>query len=53
MAFKWLDKAVEIKDPVLIDGLNYPSFKNRYADPRWGQLIAKMGLPEDHGYPME
>jgi len=45
MAFKWLDKAIEIKDTVLIDGLSYPLFKNRYADPRWGLLIAKMGLP--------
>ena len=26
-AFKWLDKAVEIKDPVLLDAMNYPSFK--------------------------
>jgi len=52
-AFKWLDKAVEIKDPVLIDGLNYPSFKILHSDARWAQLISKMNLPEDHGYLME
>ena len=52
-AFEWLNKAVALKDPVLIDGLNYPSFKKLYGDPRWGQLIAKMGVPKDHGYPME
>lgn len=49
-AFKWLDKAVEIKDPVLLDAMNYPSFKILYSDSRWAQLIAKMKLPEDHGY---
>jgi TolB-like protein len=49
-AFKWLNKAFEIKDPVLIDGLDFPSFKNLHKDPRWGALIAKLDLPKDHGY---
>ena len=52
-AFKWLDKAIEIKDPVLLDALNFPSFKILYADPRWAQLITKMNLPKDHGYALK
>jgi tetratricopeptide (TPR) repeat protein len=52
-AFKWLDKAVEIKDPVLLEAMNFPSFKILYSDTRWAQLIAKMNLPKDHGYPLK
>lgn len=51
-AFKWLDKAVEIKDPVLLEALSFPSFKILRADPRWAQLINKIGLPKNHGYAM-
>lgn len=50
-SFKWLNKALEIKDPVLLEALTYPSFKQMHKDPRWGELIQKMGLPDDHGYP--
>lgn len=49
-SFEWLNKALEVRDPVLIEALTYPSFKPMYSDPRWGELIDKMGLPEDHGY---
>jgi len=51
-SFKWLNKAFEIKDPVLIEALTYPSFKPMHGDSRWRDFIKKIGLPEDHGYPL-
>ena len=51
-AFEWLNKAFEIRDPVLLELLHYPSFKEMRSDPRWTQLIERMELPEDHGFPM-
>ncbi len=49
-SFMYLNKALEIKDPVLLEALSYPSFKPMRNDPRWDMLIAKIKLPEDHGY---
>jgi len=51
-SFNWLNKAFDARDPVLIEALTYPSFKPMYSDTRWGNFIAKIGLPEDHGYPL-
>jgi len=52
-SFLWLNRALEIKDPVLIEALSYPSFKSMYADPRWNAFINKLGLPKDHGFHMD
>jgi TolB-like protein len=52
LSFEWLNKAFEVKDPVLIEALTYPSFKPMYSDSRWRDLIRKIGLPKDHGYPL-
>ena len=52
-SFKELDRALEIKDPVLIEALTYPSFKPMHSDPRWKAFISKIKLPKDHGYPLE
>jgi len=52
LSFKWLNKAFEVKDPVLLEALTYPSFKPMYKDPRWGELIGSMGLPKTHRYPL-
>ena len=52
-SFEWLEKAYRVKDPVLIEALTYPSFKPMYGDPRWSGLIEKLGLPDDHGYPLQ
>ncbi len=52
-SFFWLNRALEIKDPVLLEALMYPAFKPMYRDARWKTLINKMRLPENHGYPME
>ena len=51
-AFQWLDKALEIRDPVLLEILHYPSFIEMRSDPRWKALIERMELPDDHGFPM-
>ena len=51
-AFEWLEKALVIQDPTLIEGLYYPDFKGLYSDPRWKDIINRMGLPEGHGVPM-
>ncbi len=51
-SFEWLNKSLEAKDPVLIEALTYPSFKPMHSDPRWGEFINKIGLPKDHGYPL-
>ena len=51
-SFLWLNKAYEAKDPVLVEALTYPSFKPMHSDPRWRAFIQKIGLPEDHGYPL-
>lgn len=51
-SFLWLEKAFEAKDPVLVEALTYPSFKPMYSDPRWEAFIEKIGLPKDHGYPL-
>ncbi|MCO4821111.1 MAG: tetratricopeptide repeat protein [Flavobacteriaceae bacterium] len=52
-SFKYLNKALEIKDPVLLEALAFPSFKIMYDDPRWGEFINKLNLPEDHGYHLD
>ena len=52
-AFKYLNEAFNIKDPVLIEALSYPSFKPMYKDPRWKEIIEKIDLPENHGYALE
>jgi tetratricopeptide (TPR) repeat protein len=49
-SFKWLNKAYEFKDPVLLEALTYPSFKLMHNDPRWNEFINKLGLPKNHGY---
>ncbi|MBT8223226.1 MAG: hypothetical protein KJN96_08680, partial [Eudoraea sp.] len=52
LSFEWLEKAHDTKDPVLIEALTYPSFKPMYSDRRWRVFIEGLGLPEDHGYPL-
>ena len=52
-SFKWLNRALEINDPVLLEALAYPSFKIMYDDPRWREFINKLNLPDDHGYHLE
>ena len=52
-SFKWLNKALEIKDPVLLEALAYPSFKIMYNDPRWHEFINRLNLPENHGFHLD
>ncbi len=52
-SFYWLNRALEIKDPVLLEALTYPTLKVLHKDPRWNALINSMGLPKNHGYPLD
>lgn len=46
-AFKWLDRAYEERDGVVLLQLKGdPSFKNLRGDPRFAALLRRMGLPE-------
>ena len=49
-AFNYLNKALEVKDPVLIEALTYPSFNVMRSDSRWNDLLSKMNLPKNHGF---
>ena len=49
-AFNYLNKALEVKDPVLIEALTYPSFNVMRSDSRWNNLLSKMNLPKNHGF---
>jgi TolB-like protein/DNA-binding winged helix-turn-helix (wHTH) protein/Flp pilus assembly protein TadD len=46
-AFKWLDKAYQERDGATITLLKCePAFKNLRGDPRFADLLRRMGLPE-------
>ncbi|RIA09019.1 TolB-like protein [Flavobacteriaceae bacterium MAR_2010_72] len=49
-SFYYLNKALEIKNPDLLEALTYPTFKPMHKDMRWKTLINKIGLPKDHGF---
>lgn len=49
-AFEYLEKAVSIKDPVLLEVLTYPATKKMRNDPRWKPLIKKINLPQHHNF---
>lgn len=51
--FEYLNKAFDIKDPVLMEALSYPSFKPIYKDPRWKTFIGRIDLPKDNGFATE
>ncbi|MBO3116159.1 tetratricopeptide repeat protein [Winogradskyella sp. DF17] len=49
-AFEFLEKAVAIKDPVLLEVLTYPASRTMSNDPRWKNLIKKINLPRAHKF---
>ena len=48
-SFEYLEKALEVRDPVLIEALTYTAFNPMKADPRWADLIERIGLPDNNG----
>jgi TolB-like protein/Tfp pilus assembly protein PilF len=44
-AFKWLDRAYEQRDGLMCSVLKEPLFAKLHDDPRWLELVDKMGLP--------
>ena len=45
LAFDWLDQAYDNRDGGMTSMLLEPLLANLHDDPRWEQLIDKMGLP--------
>lgn len=43
-AFEWLDKAVQYKDPGLMELTVQPLFASIHADPRWVPFLEKIGM---------
>ena len=44
--FEWLDRAYELREPILISGLGvYPAFARYRSDPRLMALCNKIGMP--------
>ncbi len=46
-AFAWLEKAYEAQDQYLKDLKSIPELKSLHSDPRWNDLLIRVGLPED------
>jgi len=44
-AFGWLEKAYEAQDQYLKDLKSIPELSNLHSDPRWNNLLARIGLP--------
>jgi len=45
LAFKWFDKALEARDPYLAQIQSDWGLEALHDDPRWGQLLARIGFP--------
>ncbi|HET9250578.1 MAG TPA: protein kinase [Candidatus Eisenbacteria bacterium] len=43
-AFRWLERAYELKDGGLSEMKPEPSFRSLHGDPRWSALLARVGL---------
>ena len=43
-AFEWLDKAFEEREPTLVYLGQLPGFENLHGDPRFGDLLRRIGL---------
>ena len=45
-AFKWLEAALQYRDPGLSNLLSDQTLRNLYDDPRWNPFLDKVGLLE-------
>lgn len=43
-AFKWLDRAIAIRDPGTTHAKADPRFRSLHSDPRWPELLSKIGF---------
>jgi hypothetical protein len=44
LAFRWLDRAYEERDSGLTHAKVNPRFRTLYADPRWPDLLSRIGF---------
>jgi TolB-like protein len=52
-AFVWLDRAIDLRDPVVMPVLSFPFLDPIRNDGRYHQLLRKMNLDRDHEGPCE
>jgi len=45
-AFEWLDRAYEERDDYLIEIRMYKGFESLYTDPRWADLLDRIGISD-------
>jgi hypothetical protein len=45
-AFKWLERAIDLRDPGRFTAKVSPLLKPLHADPRWQPLLKKIGFPD-------
>jgi tetratricopeptide (TPR) repeat protein len=53
LAFRWLDRAYVNRQPTLLHVLFQPEFDVLHADPRWSDLLRRIGIPERPGGKMQ
>ena len=46
-AFSWLERAYRERDPVMVGIGTAPEFENLRSDPRFGDLLRRLGIPRD------
>lgn len=46
-AFEWLERAVDQRDPGVASLIGNPLLASLHEDPRWAELLQKLGLPVD------
>ena len=46
LAFEWLERAYDQRDPGVTETKRDPQFRSLHADPRWERFLRKMKLAD-------